>query len=192
LNVLREGDSLLLHFPPLRAPVAAAALGAFGLLAIIIPLLSASAAVPADGLDAHGLMALALLGGFVAPFILFGGYFAGLAVYLLVNSLSVHVDPRGIATQRRVLGVPVRRGWLDRADIGGIEAELSPRYENVFGAEPRYRLRATSRAGRASMVIGESITGEARVLALQADVERTLELPDTHKAQWNEGSKHDD
>jgi hypothetical protein len=163
-------DGIELYFPPLRMPQTALALGMFGLLAIVLPAYATVALIPAGGSDAHGLLALVLIGSFVAPFLVFGTAFIALAIYMLGNSLTVRVSATTIGTVRRVFGIALRQREMQRADIAAIEPEIAARYQNAFAVEPCYRLVAQHRLGRGrGLVVAESLTGEplmARVKAL--------------------------
>jgi hypothetical protein len=116
------------------------------------------------------MLSLALIGGLAAPFMLASAVFAGMAVYLLANSLHVEIDADGIRTQRRLFGRLVQQRAIARADIADVEPRIGARYQNVFSSTPRYALIARHRSERRNdVVIAEDLAGQA----LMAEV-RTL------------------
>lgn len=164
-NIVRlsqRPNGVELYFPPLRTPEVALALGFFGLLCLALPLFAIIGLLPAGGTDAHGLLVIALLGAFVAPFPVFGAVFVALAVYMLANSLTVNVSPLAIRTLRRVFGLSLSRREIGRPDIATIEAQIAAKYQSLFSAEPYFRLvvrHATQ--GNRDLVVAESLKGEA-------------------------------
>jgi hypothetical protein len=170
----QRGDAIELYFPPLRAPVAALALGFFGVVCLALPLLAISGALAAmGGSAAHDLLIIALLGAFVVPFPVFGAVFIALAVYLLANSLTVTVSPSNIRVVRRVFGLKLRGRELKRAEIAALEAQTAARYQSVFSAEPTFRLVACHATLRKNdLVIAESLRGEAMTAQVQALIAR--------------------
>lgn len=114
-------------------------------------------------------MAIALLGAFAAPFFVFGVVFAVIALYMLANSLTVNVTPEMIRTVRRVFGLAWARRELGCADITAIEAQISAKYQNLFGAEPYFRLVARHATQRdRDLVVAESLRGKAVKAEVQA------------------------
>ncbi len=173
----RPDDGIELYFPPLRAPAGALGLGLFGALCVALPLFALSGLLPMGGNEAHSLLALALLGAFVAPFPVFGAVFVGLAVYLLANSLTVTVSSSAIRTVRRVFGLALKRRELKCADIASLEAQSAAKYQSVFSAEPYYRLAARHATLRHNdLVIAESLQGEALMAQMQALIARHARL----------------
>lgn len=167
-NIVRlspRAGGIELYFPPLRTPEVALLLGLFGTVCMALPLL-ALAGVPAGG--THSLLAVALLGAFVAPFPVFGAIFVALAAYMLANSLTVSVNASAIRTVRRVFGFAFSRRELKCAEITEFKAQISAKYQELFGSAPYFRLvarHATLR--RKDLVVAESLKGEAMMAQMQ-------------------------
>jgi hypothetical protein len=177
VRLAQSPDGIELYFPPLRRPQTALALGMFGLLAIVLPAYATTALIPAGDSDAHNLLVLALIGSFVAPFLVFGTAFIALAIYMLGNSLTVRVSATTIGTVRRVFGIALKQRELQRADIAAIEPEIAARYQNVFAVEPCYRLVAQHRVRPGhGLVVAESLTGELLMARVKALIDKTIGL----------------
>jgi hypothetical protein len=174
VRLSQRGDAIELYFPPLRAPVAALALGFFGVVCVALPLLAVPGALPVTGGSAaHGLLVIALLGAFVVPFPVFGAVFVAIAVYLAANSLTVTVSPSAIRTVRRVFGLKFSERELKRPEIAALEAQAAARYQNVFNAEPNFRLVARhATLLKNDLVVAESLRGEAMTAQVQALIAR--------------------
>ena len=174
VRMSQQADAIELYFPPLRAPVAALALGFFGVVCVALPLFAISGALAAiGGNSAHGLLVIALLGAFVVPFPVFGTVFVALAVYLLANSLTVTASPSAIRTVRRVFGLKVSERELKRAEIAALEAQAAAKYQGLFSAEPIFRLAARHATLRKkNLVVAESLQGEAMTAQVQALIAR--------------------
>lgn len=156
-------------FAPLRAPAPALGLLAFALLCALMPALGLAALLPLDAGNAAAWLALVLIGGFAAPFILASIVFALLAIYLLANSLHVEVGAEGARTVRRVFGRVTRRCEIARAAIAQVEPRISARYQNLFSSTPRYALIATHLRERGKdVVIAEDLAGQPQMLELRA------------------------
>jgi hypothetical protein len=162
VRLTRTAQGIELCFPPLRSVAASAGLGAFGVICTALPTAAGAALVSAFGFDAHGLLVIALLAGFVLPLFAFGLTFVALAVYQLANSLYVRVERAGIATARRAFGFTFGRRVIGGADIAAIVPQIPSRFQSPLATEPSYRLIALNRApGKAGMVVAESLSGEA-------------------------------
>jgi hypothetical protein len=147
-------------------------LGAFGALCIVLPLAAVDTLVPPGVPLPYGLLVLALIGGIVAPFMLCGIVFVGLAFYMVANSLRVSVNATRITAFRRAFGLPVSRRELACPEVKEIEAEIPSRFQNAFGAATSYRLVARARAGRAwDVVVAESLRGEAVMQSVRREIE---------------------
>lgn len=176
-RLTRTAHGLILNFPPLRAPGPALGLLAFAALCALMPALGLSALLPLDNTNAAAIVSLALIGGFAAPFIFTSAVFAVLACYMLANSLRVEITVSGITTERRVLGRVTRRSHIARADITEVEPRISARFQNLFGATPRYTLIAHHRESRANdVVIAEDLAGEPVMRDVRALACRALEI----------------
>jgi hypothetical protein len=159
-RVQRTANGIEIIFPALRAPGVALSVGAFAFVCALLPVLGLSAMLPVKNGDAAVMLALALIGGMAAPFVLASVVFGVLAIYMLCNSLTVHVTPAGVSAVRRILGRPVKLSEITRGDIARIEMQINARYQNVFGTTPRYRLLARHRESRsADVVIAEDLIG---------------------------------
>jgi hypothetical protein len=177
LQIERIAGGIELYFPPLRDAAAALALGAFGVLCTALPLVAVDALVPAGVPLPYGLMVLALIGGIVAPFMLCGIAFVGLAVYMVANSLRVSVSASRITASRRAFGLPLSRHELACSEVREIEAEIPSRFQNAFGAGTSYRLVARARAGRArDVVVAESLSGEAVMQNVRREIAAACKL----------------
>ncbi len=162
-------DGIELYFPPLRAPEVATLLGMFGVVCMVLPLLAVSALLAAGGSAAYGLLAIALVSSFVAPFPIFGVVFVALAAYLLANSLTVTVNPSTIRSVRRVFGICVRRREIRCRDIAAIEDRIAAKYQSLFSAEPRFRLIARhATQSQHDVVVAETLAGEAVLAQVHA------------------------
>jgi hypothetical protein len=172
LQRTRTPDGIEFYFPPLRDAVPALALGAFGVLCIVLPLAALRALVPPGVPIPYGLMALALVGGLAAPFMLCGLVFACLGVYMMANSLHVSANPVRILAIRRLWGFAVSRRELPSSGIIAIESEVPSRFQNALSTETSYRLVARARTGRSGdVVVAESLRG----IALMEQVKREVE-----------------
>ena len=118
----------------------------FGVLCTILPLAALDALVPPGAPLPYGLLVLALIGGIVAPFMLCGMLFVGLAFYMVANSLRVSANATRVIAFRRAFGLPVSRRELACSGVKEIEAEIPSRFQNAFGAGASYRLVARARA----------------------------------------------
>ena len=168
VRVSQRPGGIELYFPPLRAPGIAAMLGLFGVVCMVLPLLAASSLLAAGGSAVHGLLAIALVGSFVAPFPVFGAVFVALAVYLLANSLTVTVNPSAIRTVRRVFGMCLRRREIKCRDVAAIEDRIAAKYQSLFSAEPQFRLIARhATQPRYDVVVAETLAGEAMMAQVQ-------------------------
>jgi len=171
----RTAEGIELVFPVLRAPGVALSIAAFAFVCALLPALGLSALLPLKSADAAAMLSLALIGGMAAPFVLASVVFGVLAIYMLANSLTVRVTPSGVAAVRRVFGRSVHLREITRGDIARIESQINARYQNVFGATPRYRLLARHREARAAdVVIAEDLIGEEVRNEVQSLVESIL------------------
>lgn len=166
-----------LYFPPLRNRAAALPLGVFGVLCTVLPLAAIDALVPPGVPLPYGLLVLALIGGIVAPFMLCGIVFVGLAVYMVANSLHVSVNAMRITAFRHAFGLPVSRRELACSEVREIEAEIPSRFQNAFGAGTSYRLVARARSGRAcDVVVAESLAEEAVMQTVRREIKMACKL----------------
>lgn len=161
IRVSSRPNGIELYFPPLRTPMIAAALGLFGVVCIVLPLLAVFSLLAAGGSAAHGLLALVLTSSFVAPFPVFGAVFIALAVYLVANSLTVSISPAVIRSERRIFGISLRRREIKCADIAAIEGRTAAKYQTLFGAGTQFRLIARHVThSRYDVVVAENLAGE--------------------------------
>lgn len=170
--ISRGSDGIELHFPVLRAPGVALALGAFGAVSSALSMLAMFGVIPAGGSDARSLLVVALVGAFIAPFLAFGLAFVALAFYMLANSLTVTVTKGCITTVRRVFGLPVSRRAMSCGEVAAIEPRVSAKYQNLFSAEPSYQLLARGRSEAGTrFVVAEDLRGEASMSRLRNLIE---------------------
>jgi hypothetical protein len=173
VRITAAAQGVEVHFPPLRAPAAAFGLAVFGATCVLLPLLAAGGLVPAGASETYGLLAIVLIGAFIAPFPVFGAVFIALAVYMLANSLTVRADAAGIFTVRRLFGVAIRRRALARTELAGIETGPAARYQGLLSAEPCFRLVARHTSQRArDVVLADSVRGERAAGELRALIAR--------------------
>lgn len=137
-----------------------------------MPLVGLAALAP-RGSESASLLALALLAGFVVPFVLCGIVFIGLAAYQAASSLIVHVGREAIFTERRLPGVTLARRQAATVDIAAIEPQIPARFQSLFGTEPRFRLVATLRGGAPPLVVAEGLAGERAMREMKALIEFT-------------------
>ena len=172
MRVATTPRGIELYFPPLRAGYAPLALAAFGALCIVLPLLAVPGLVASGG-NTHGLLAIALVGIFIAPFPAFGAAFIALAVHMLAGSLTVGVNPVVISTVRRVFGIALRRRELACGEVASIETQPAPRYQNPLGTAARFCLVARHAARRKhDLVVAENLESEAAAAQMQALIAR--------------------
>jgi hypothetical protein len=142
-------------------PQVALALATFGAIACALAVVGAAVMLAGALASTAGVLAAVLMVGFVAPLGAFGVVFLALAVYMLANALVVRVGPEGIVTSRRLFGLVLWRKRLPREAAVALEPEIASRHQNIFSAEPVYRLVARDASTRASVVVAESLQGEA-------------------------------
>jgi len=161
----------------LRNAAAALPLAVFGVLCTILPLAALDALVPPGIPLPYGLLVLALIGGIIAPFMLCGILFVGLAFYMVANSLRVSADATRVIAFRRAFGLPVSRRELACSEVREIEAEIPSRFQNAFGAGASYWLVARARAGGGrDVVVAESLPGEAVMQSVKREIESACRL----------------
>lgn len=177
LRLTPTAQGIELYFPALRGAPAALGLAAFGFVCAAIPAVAGMALISALGFDAHGMLVIALLAGFVVPLFAFGLIFIALAVYQLANSLYVRVERAGIATARRAFGLTFARKLIAAADIVAIEPQIPSRLQSPFLAEPSYRLVAVTRVpARTRVVVAENLAGEALMDHVRTLIERAANI----------------
>src|SRR4030095_4587097 len=103
-------------------------LALFGLSCLIPGLVAAIIIVPLAESGPAGMLSVVLMSVFILPFIVFGLVFIGLAVFQLVNSLTVRVTESEICIERRVLGMMLRGRRVASASIVAIEPVAAARY----------------------------------------------------------------
>lgn len=135
----------------------------------LIPATGLSALLPVANADASTMIAVALVGGLAAPFILASVAFAGLCVYTLMNALTVEISGSKIRTERRLFDRLVRVREIACADIAEVQPRISARFQNVFSPTPRYALVAKHRADRTcDVIIAEDLIGQTVMTELHA------------------------
>ncbi len=169
VQVSYTANGVELYFPPMRMPEVAVPLAAFGALCALIPgvLMLALSSVASD---ASGLLSATLMGGFALPFVIFGGVFVLLAVYMVANALIVRVEPESVSTARLLFGVIIKHRRIVRADIASIEPEIASRYQSMFSSDPVYHLVARA-TDRSRTVVGETLRGTAEMERIRALIE---------------------
>jgi hypothetical protein len=145
VRLTRSEQGLELYFPPLRDPVASLTLALFGLSCLIPGLFAAMIVVPLTESGPAGLLSVVLMSVFILPFVVFGLVFIGLAVFQLVNSLTVRITESQICIERRVLGMMLRGRRVASASIVAIEPVAAARYWWSQSEKPRFSLVATTR-----------------------------------------------
>ena len=173
MRVTATAQGVEIHFPPLRAPVAALAVGAFGLSCLLLAVLAAGGMLSSGGSEAYGQLVIALMIAFAVPFPVFGALFTLLAVYMLANSLTVEAGAHGIRATRRLFGFAVGRRAIAATELAAIEAEAAARYQGLLSAEPCFRLvaRHATQRGR-DVVLADALRGETLAAEVQALIAR--------------------
>ena len=147
------------------------------MLCTVLPLVALDALVPPGVPLPYGLLVLALIGGVIAPFMLCGILFVGLAFYMVANSLRVSANATRVIAFRRAFGLPVSRRELACSEVKEIEAQIPSRFQNAFGAGTSYRLVARAKAGRGrDVVVAESLQGEADMQSVKWEIESACRL----------------
>jgi len=175
-----------LYFPPLRAAGSALMLALFGVACSVIGAAAVSGLARSGDSETASMLALAFAGVFALPLMGLGLLFIAIAVWTALNSLTVEVDNTGLRTVRRWLGFEVARHALPRQEIAAIEIRLTARYIGVFGALRYYRLIALGREAQArhgTLVIADSLKGDARAEEVKNLIIAQLEMPELAQAR---------
>ena len=80
------------------------------------------------------------------------------ALYFVLNSLEVVQDGGDIRTVRRILGIPVKRRQMRRADFMRFDKEISSTSQSGGKHVTLYSIHAVNRAGQ-KMIVGEGFKG---------------------------------
>ena len=156
-------------------PQVALALATFGAIACALALVGGAVMLAGALASTAGVLAAVLMVGFVAPLGAFGVIFLAFAVYMLANALVVRVGPEGIVTSRRLFALVLSRKRLPREAVVALEPEIASRHQNLFSAEPVYRLVARDASSRARVVVAESLQGEALMDEVKSLIQSVIE-----------------
>ena len=117
---------------------------------------------------------------------LFGAIFAGIgslvalgSLYAGLNSLRITAGATEITSERRLVGIPVRRRSIRRIDFAGFRRKRSGRTQSGTRHVVYYTVYADDRNGK-SIVIGEGFKGDSQAQAAMHWLARELGL-DAHK-----------
>lgn len=112
----------------------------------------------------------------------FGSVFGGigalvgiLAFYTMVNSLEVARDANGIKTTRRILGIPVKRSYLNRDAFVKFKKKSSHKVQQGNKHIVYYTIYAVDNDGD-KIVVGEGFKGESQAKAAIRLIGRELGL----------------
>lgn len=86
------------------------------------------------------------------------------AFYFVLNSLEVVQEGGDIRTVRRILGIPVRRGQMRRADFVRFKKTASSRTQSGKQHVIRYTISAVERNGQ-ELLVGEGFKGASQAAA---------------------------
>jgi hypothetical protein len=112
----------------------------------------------------------------------FGSVFGGVgalvgvfALYMMVNSLEVARDANGIKTTRRILGIPVKRSYLNRNSFVKFKKKSSHKTQQGNKHIVHYTIYAVDIDGD-KVVVGEGFKGESQANAAIRLISRELGL----------------
>lgn len=157
----REGEALTLHFAPARH--AGLALGWLGFGVIF----------GGSGVGT-GMLGAPLI--FPVVFGLVGGLLAAFGIWGLGNSLRVWIDRSGLRTERRFLGIPVKRSSARRADVQHLALDVSYRTQQGARHETIFRIVAKLHGG-GQIVVADTLRGQPLAEAMLARIARESGLP---------------
>ena len=118
-----------------------------------------------------------LMSIFIAPFVVFGVLFLGIAAYRLASSLTVVVTASYVHSVRRLLGFPLRERRLGQADISALEAVATRRYRWLRDEVPLYDIVVKTKAvAGASVTVAEGLRGEELMERVRAEIAAAARL----------------
>ena len=174
VRLRRTSAGIELYYPPLRCPDVAVPLALFGALAFALPALGATALLPSALASTAGAMIAVLVGVFIAPFALFGAVLVMQSLYMLAHALRVEAGPHGVTTAVLVLGLPLRRKHLERADVAAIVPRILTRHQSLFSPLPIYHLVACDAGRTRCITVAAGLRGEALMLQVKTAIEEAL------------------
>ena len=108
-----------------------------------------------------------------------GALIAILCLYMMLNSLEVSQAPGGIRTVRRLLGIPIKRTFMQRDAFVRFEKNSSFQSQGGGKHTIHYSIYAIDTDGD-KVIVGEGFKGESEVKAAMRLISAELELnPDT-------------
>jgi hypothetical protein len=175
VQLTRMAQGIELYFPPLRTPAAALGLFLFGLACFIPGFFAAILLAPLAESGPAGLMAVWMMSIFVAPFIVFGGVFPLLAVYVVANSLTVTVTASEIRSLRHIFGLPLRARRVANVDVTELEAITPRRFRWPRRDTPCFSLVAKAGGGK-PVTVAEALRGEALLEQVRTEIVKAARL----------------
>lgn len=160
-HIVRSGERLELYFAPARnARLALGWLG-FGLV---------------FGGSGAGVATLGAPLIFPVVFGLMGAMLAAFGIWGLGNSLRVWMDRSSLRTERRFLGIPVRRRSASRREVRHLELDVSYLTQQGARHETIYRVRARLHKG-GHIVLADTLRGQSLAEAMLERIARESGLP---------------
>jgi hypothetical protein len=103
------------------------------------------------------------------------------AFYLVLNSLEVMQDGADIRTIRRILGIPVKRGRMRRADFVRFSKKASSKTQSGNHHVIHYKIFAVDNSGQ-KLVVGEGFNGASQADAATDFIARQFGLTPKNSA----------
>lgn len=178
VEVTQTADGLRLHYPVGRSVQAGVMAVVFGLIFVGTAAgfgYAGASVFPRDG--AFGVGGWLFLGPFLLVFGVVGTLIALLGIWLLVNSLEVHVRTGELVTTRRILGLPSTK-HVPLSDVERIELSINGQIGQGAKAEVSYHMRAFLRSGK-RLVLGDGIRGAPAAERLARVMEGATRVPTT-------------
>ena len=129
----------------------------------------------------------ALMGG---VFALLGLLIVLTALYMVLNSLEISQRGDSIRTVRRILGIPVNRGLVRRADFVKFKKNASSKTQSGKQHVIHYTIAAVDRHGQ-ELIVGEGFKGASQADAAAAYIGRLFDLTPQKKEPRTEAAVDD-
>lgn len=160
VRISQRGSELALFYPSGRGSGTGTALLLVGLIFaaaggfLSYQLYEAVLALSHDGL----LFQVGVLGLMAPVFSLIGLFLVLAGLYTMLNSLRVRISPAGIETERRILGIPLRRE-LKPSEVTSIAKRITAQSGQGSKGTVYYTINASNHAGK-RLVLGDGIKGQ--------------------------------